>query len=186
MARIKQIDPTAATGKAKELLDPLLAKSGRVSNMLATMADAPAVLVGYLGLSRALSHGTLRGKLREQVALAVSETNGCTYCLAAHTSSGAKMGLTPEEILDARRGQANDPKTATVLTFALAVMHTHGQIADGDLAAVRAAGFTDEEVLEIIANVALMTFSNYTNIVAATELDFPPAEPLPEKAQARP
>jgi len=115
----------------------------------------------------------LSAKLREQVALTVSELNRCAYCLGAHTA-----GLSAEAILDARRGQSPDRRTEAALRFARRVVEAGGQVADGDLAAAREAGFGDGEVAELVANVALTTFTNLFNHVAETEEDFPAAPPL--------
>jgi AhpD family alkylhydroperoxidase len=111
MSRIHQIAPEAATGKAKELLDAVNGKLGLVPNMTRAMVNSPAVLEGYLSLSGALGKGSLSAKNREQIALAVGQANHCDYCLAAHSAIGKMVGLTPDQILDSRRGTAVDPKS---------------------------------------------------------------------------
>src|SRR3954470_13315981 len=106
MSRLTQLDPEAATGRAKELLGAVKSKLGLVPNMTRAMANAPAVLDGYLQFSGALNKGSLPAKVREQIALAVSQVNGCDYCLSAHSAIGRMVGLTAEQIRDSRLGTA--------------------------------------------------------------------------------
>ena len=141
MQRLKTIKPELATGKVKELLDAVSQKLGMVPNMMGTMANAPAVLEGYLQLSGSLSHGTLSAKVREQIALAVAQANDCNYCLAAHSAVGKMVGLTTEKIRDSRLGTAIDSKTESLIQFALNVVQKRGQVSDDDLMQVREAGF---------------------------------------------
>ena len=178
MSRIHQLAPEAAAGKAKELLDAVNAKLGLVPNMTRAMASSPAVLEGYLGLSGALGKGRLSAKNREQIALAVGQVNHCDYCLAAHSTIGKMVGLTPEQILDSRRGTAVDPKSDAVIRFARQIVDARGQVSDADIGEVRAAGLDDGAIAEVVANVALNIFTNYFNHVAETDIDFPRAEPI--------
>jgi uncharacterized peroxidase-related enzyme len=178
MSRIHQIAPEAATERAKELLDAVNRKLGLVPNMTRAMANSPAVLDGYLGLSGALGKGSLSAKNREQIALAVGQVNHCGYCLAAHSTIGKMVGLTPDQILDSRRGTAVDPKSDAVIRFARKVVDQRGQVSDADIAEVRAAGLNDGAIAEVVANVALNIFTNYFNHVAETDIDFPEVEPI--------
>jgi uncharacterized peroxidase-related enzyme len=173
MSRLSAIEPNVATGKAKDLLTAVKGALGIVPNMTKVMANSPAVLEGYLGLSGALGKGLLDAKTREQLALVVSQENKCDYCLSAHTAIGKMVGLTPEQIGEARNGHGNDARTTAALTFSRRVLETRGQISDADLAAVREAGFSDGEVAEIIAHVALNVLTNYFNNAAQVDIDFP-------------
>ncbi len=178
MSRIHQIAPDSATGKAKELLDAVHGKLGLVPNITRAMANSPAVLEGYLGLSGALGKGSLSAKNREQIALAVGQANHCDYCLAAHSAIGKMVGLTPDQILDSRRGTAIDPKADAVIRFARKLVDDRGRVSDADVAEVRAAGLNDGAIAEVVANVALNIFTNYFNHVAETDIDFPKVEPI--------
>ncbi len=178
MSRIHSIDPQSATGKAKELLEVVQSKLGLVPNMTRAMANSPAVLDGYLSLSGALSKGTLSAKSREQIALAVAQTNECDYCLAAHSAIGKMVGLSVDQIMDSRRGTSVDPKTDAVIQFARQVVDQRGLVSDANIAQVRAAGLDDGAIAEVVANVALNIFTNYFNHVAETEIDFPRAVAL--------
>jgi uncharacterized peroxidase-related enzyme len=148
---------------------------GGVPNLLATMAQSPAVAQAYLCFSQSLAAGTLPARLREQIALVLGETNGCNYCLAAHTALGKGAGLTEEETCDARRAAPRDDKERAALEFARQIVQERGMVSDADVERVRQAGYTDGQIAEIVAGVALNIFSNYFNHVAGTEVDFPAA-----------
>jgi uncharacterized peroxidase-related enzyme len=178
MSRIHQIVPESATGNAKELLDAVRGKLGLVPNMTRAMANAPAVLEGYLSLSGALGKGALSAKDRERIALAVGQANGCEYCLAAHSTIGKMVGLTADQILDSRRGTSVESKSAAIVRFARQVLDKQGRLSDADLADARIAGLDDAAIAEVVGNVALNIFTNYFNHVAATDIDFPKAEPI--------
>ena len=178
MSRINQIAPESATGKAKELFDAVQGKLGMVPNMTRAMANSPAVLDGYLQLSGALAKGKLPAKTREEIALAVSQANSCDYCLAAHSTIGKMVGLSPDQVHDSRLGTAVDSKTDALIRFARKLVESRGRATDSDIAAVRNAGFDDAAIGEVVAHVALNVFTNYFNNVAETEIDFPEAEEL--------
>jgi uncharacterized peroxidase-related enzyme len=146
--------------------------------MTRAMANAPAVLDGYLQLSGALGKGTLPARARERIALAVAKANDCDYCLAAHSAIGRMVGLTADQIRDSRLGAAVDPKADALVRFARKVVDTRGGVGEGDLDAIRAAGFDDAAIAEVVANVALQVFTNYFNRTAETDLDFPAAPEL--------
>ncbi|MFG0265023.1 MAG: carboxymuconolactone decarboxylase family protein [Rhodopirellula sp. JB055] len=182
MSRIETVNPAQATGKAKELLDGVQAKLGMTPNMMRVMANSPAVLDAYLKFSGALAAGELSAKQREQIALAVGETNSCEYCLSAHTAIGKMSGLTADQILDARRGKADDAKSGAILAFANLVVEKRGFVSDAEIAAARESGVNDAEIVEAVANVALNVLTNYTNHVSQTKVDFPAVEPLPAES----
>jgi uncharacterized peroxidase-related enzyme len=179
MSRITAIDPTQATGKTAELFTAVKGKLGVVPNLMRTLGQSPAALEAYLGFSGTLAKGVLPAAVREQLALAIGESNACDYCLSAHTLLGKGAGLTPEAIVEARRSQAADAKVDALLKFAAAVVAARGLVSDEALAAVRTAGASDAEIIEVVAHVALNTLTNYTNHVAQTVIDFPRAAPLP-------
>jgi len=178
MSRLRQITDGDASDRARPLLDAVKHRLGLVPNMTRAMVNSPAALDGYLQFSGALARGTLPAKVREQISLAVAQANGCDYCLAAHTTVGKAIGLTPDQVRDARLGGAVDTRTDALLKFARRVVETRGKVADADLAAVRAAGWDDGAVAEVVAHVALSLFTNYFNNVAGTDLDFPKAPAL--------
>ena len=178
MPRIQPIVMEQADSAQANVLALVKKKLGRVPNLLATMAQSPAVAQAYLGFSQALSGGSLSPQLREQIALAVGEANQCGYCVAAHSALGAQAGLSVDAAVAARRGEADDPRASAALAFANRLVVERGNATDADLETLMAAGFSEGEVAEIVANVALNIFTNYFNHVAETEVDFPTAPEL--------
>jgi uncharacterized peroxidase-related enzyme len=176
MPRIAPLDPSKATGRAKELLDAVQRKFGRVANVVAGLANSPAALEAYLKVQEALGNGSLDVKLREQIALVVAQANGCEYCVSAHTAIGKMVGLDDRQVVGARQAATGDARIDTALRFARTVVERRGWVTDEDLAAVRAAGWSDGEMVEILANVVANFFTNYFNHVAGTEVDFPRVE----------
>jgi len=173
MQRITAVNPAEATGKTKQMLDGVKSKLGMTPNMMRTLAAAPAVLEGYLGFGAALGTGRLDAKFREQIALTVGQANSCEYCLSAHSTIGKMVGLKAEEIADSRIAHSPDAKRDAGLQFAQLLVVQRGEVSDQALAQVKAAGYSDGEVAEIVANVAINIFTNYFNHVARTEVDFP-------------
>lgn len=173
MSRLPAIQTETASGKAKQLLEAVQAKLKITPNMTRVMANSPAVLEGYLAFSGALAGGSLLAKLREELALAVGEQNACQYCVSAHTAIGKLTGLTDGEIDQARDARSSSPKHAAALGFARQVLANKGQVTDADFEAVRQAGFSEGEIAEILAHVALNVFTNYFNLAAQVEVDFP-------------
>ncbi|MBW8734390.1 MAG: carboxymuconolactone decarboxylase family protein [Asticcacaulis sp.] len=159
---------------AQPLLEAVGRQLGSVPNLFRTLSLSPAALEGYLGMMGALSKGTLPAATRERIALAVAQINGCDYCLSAHTYLGKHVAkLDDAEMTANRHGASNDPKADAAVRFAAGVARQRGHISDQDLASVRAAGYDDAQVIEIVQHVALNVWTNYINSVAGTEIDFP-------------
>jgi uncharacterized peroxidase-related enzyme len=183
MSRLPLVNPKDAQGKVHDLFEAVRAKVGRVPNMMKAMANSPAVLEGYLGLAGALAEGSLDPKLRERIAIESAETNTCGYCLAAHSLAGRLAGLDDEERLANRRGHSLDPKADVAVGFARSVLDNRGQMTVEEFGRLKEAGYTDGEIAEIIALVALNVLTNYFNVATETPLDFPAVGPL-ESASA--
>ena len=176
MSHLPLIASAQAHGEAAGLLAEIHGAFGATPNMFKAVANSPAALQSMWGAFKALGQGRLSPKLTEQVAVVVANRNSCDYCLAAHTALGRKAGASVEEMSAAQLGQADDLKTATVLGFALAVVEGRGHVNPAQLDALRAVGFTDEEMMELLAHVALNLFTNYVNVVFEVPLDFPKVE----------
>lgn len=172
MTRINLLTKENAPDKSKEILVEIEQKNGKVINIFKTMANSSAVLQTYFAIDKALSEKTLDGATAERIALAVSATNSCPYCIAAH-SYLAKKALSEEEIVKARNGKSNDVKAQAVLDFAVAVMKKTGNISDEEFAKIKGAGFSDGEIIEMVTIVAQTFFTNIVNNVAQTTVDFP-------------
>jgi len=171
MARLTVIDPATASPAAKAIFDGPL--KGKHINIFKGLANSPAALEAYLGMSGALAKGHLSAQEREIIALTVGEANNCGYCVAAHTAIGAGAGLGGEQALEARRGTMKDAKHNALVKFTLALHEKRGFISDQDLAAFKAAGYTEGHVPEVIGAYALNTFTNYFNHANDTAIDFP-------------
>jgi uncharacterized peroxidase-related enzyme len=164
----------AAPAAAQPLLEAVKKQIGSVPNLFRLTATSPAALEGYLGLNGALGKGALNAATRERIALAVAQYNGCGYCLAAHTYLGKNVAkLDDAEIAANRAGHSADAKADAAVRFAVKITDTRGAVSDADLGAVRAAGYSDAEIVEIVAHVALNTLTNYINEVFKTDVDFP-------------
>jgi len=162
-----------APEKSQPLFDAVEKQLGVVPNLFRLIGNSPAALEGYLGLNGALGR-TLDAKTRERIALATAQANGCDYCLSAHTYLGLNLAkLDDVEIALNRTGHSGDAKADAAVAFARKVLDTRGRVSDADLAEVRLAGFSEAQVVEIVAAVAVNVLTNYVNNVAETDIDFP-------------
>ena len=164
----------AAPAASQPLLEAVKKQLGVVPNLFRLVSTSPAALEGYLGLSGALAKGALPAQTRERIALAVAEINGCDYCLSAHSYLGKNLAkLDDAEIAANRAGASNDLKADAAVRFAAKVARERGHVGEDDLRAVKLAGYSDAQVIEMVLHVALNTWTNYINEVAKTDIDFP-------------
>lgn len=164
----------AAPTESQALLQAVNKRLGVVPNLFRLVANSPAALEGYLSLSGALSKGKLSAATGERIALAVAQVNGCDYCLSAHTYLGKNLAkLDDAEMIANRTGASNDIKADAAVRFAADVARERGHVDETALQKVRAAGYADAEIIEIVLHVALNTWTNYINEVAKTDIDFP-------------
>ncbi|HSC11083.1 MAG TPA: carboxymuconolactone decarboxylase family protein [Rhodanobacteraceae bacterium] len=171
--------PTPATIEAAPaaswaMLAAVKQQLGVAPNLFRMVGNSPAALEGYLGMFGALGKGALPAPTRERIALAVAEINACGYCLSAHTYLGKNLAkLDDAEMAANRSGASNDPKADAAVRFAAKVVRERGHISQRDFDAVKAAGYDDAQIIEIVQHVALNTWTNYINAIAETEIDFP-------------
>lgn len=178
MTGFTPVDPATATGTAAELLADVRKALGVTPNMTKVMANSPALLQGYLALSGALAGGVLPAPVRERLALATAEYNGCEYCLSAHTYIGAHIAkVDADELEAARDAKSSDPRTGALLALSDAVARGRGQVEEGVLQAARDAGATDAEIGEVVGHLALNVLTNYFNILARVDNDWPVVTP---------
>ncbi len=179
MTRLPTIDPATATGAARELLARTNQTLGLTPNMTKVMANSPALLLGYLDLNAALAGGRFDAGVRERIAVTVAESNGCAYCLSAHSYIGERIAKVPaEEMEHARVARSNEPHTQAVLALADAILRTRGDVDDETLEAARTAGVTDAEIAETVGNVAINVLTNYFNNLTQVDIDWPVVTPL--------
>ncbi|MFJ3975868.1 carboxymuconolactone decarboxylase family protein [Streptomyces sp. NPDC090021] len=173
MSRVQMIQPSEAQGEFKDALDTVQKGMGAVPNLAKALANSPAVLKAYLALSGAVGAG-LAAPIRERIALATAEHNGCDYCLSAHTYIAANAAKLPEaEIEAAREAKSESAEAQAVLTFAQSVLKNRGAVTDEELQAVRDAGFGDKAIVDIVFSISLNILTNYFNHVAELDIDFP-------------
>jgi uncharacterized peroxidase-related enzyme len=151
---------------AQPLLQAVKKQLGVVPNLFRLVGNSPAALEGYLGLNGALAKGALEAPTRERIALAVAEINGCDYCLSAHSYLGSNLAkLSEVEIAANRDGRSTDRKADAAVRFAVKLVSARGHVSENDLKAVRQAGYSDAQIIEIVLHVALNTLTNYVNEV---------------------
>jgi uncharacterized peroxidase-related enzyme len=158
---------------ARQVLDKVGAQLGFVPTMFKTIASNPTVLEAVTTLQGTTSR-VLDAKTRHSIALAVSQANDCSYCLAMHTYVSSEFGgMSGDDIDLGRAGSSVDPKRAAAAHFAQQVVDSRGQVGDVDLAAVRAAGYTDPEILAIVTVAVQALLTNFINNVNQTDIDIP-------------
>jgi uncharacterized peroxidase-related enzyme len=173
MCQIAPVASSSADAKVFTTLGQVKTTLGMVPNLFATLAHAPVALEAFLSLSKILSRGRLTAAQREIVALAVGQENECRYSLSAHTRSAKAAGMSEADTLKARAGDGEDPLHRALASFAKKIVRQRGHVADEDIENARKAGMDDGLLMEVVANVALHTLSNYANELAGTEIDFP-------------
>ena len=170
MQTIQPIQTEHAAGLTKRLLETVKVEGGPINNMIKTMAQSPNALEGYLQFRRALIVGHLNPKMRERIALTVAQANRCEYSLAQHMVLARQHGLTEDEIQESREARAGEEQIDVVLKFAHNLATRSGEYSPEEM---RYAGYSDAEIIETVAFVALNLFVNYFNLAAKTEIDFP-------------
>src|SRR5689334_20113140 len=154
MTRTTILKQDQVPNDSKPTLDAFTRNIGFTPNMMAAFAQSPVAFNAWATLLGSLSK-VLDVKTRDSIGLAVSEVNGCNYCLSVHSFTAEHMAKLPsEEIVLARKGHAADPKRDAAVQFARKVIENRGHVSDDDLKAVRDAGYTDANVMEIVALVA--------------------------------
>ncbi|CDX11660.1 Carboxymuconolactone decarboxylase [Mesorhizobium plurifarium] len=177
MARTAALKPEQVPAESKPMLDAFTRNIGFTPNMMAAFAQGPIAFNAWATLLGSLSKA-LDVKTRDSIGLAVSEVNGCNYCLTVHSFTAEHMAKLPaDDVILARKGHARDPKRDAALQFARKVIETRGHVSDADLQAVRRVGYTDANIIEIVALVAMYSLTNFFNNVFDHEKDFPAVMP---------
>ena len=169
MPRFRPLDPEHASATAGALLNGIIDRHGDAGPMVRTMAHSPALLQGYLELSRAMKRAAIPRPLSEKISLALQEWLGCALCLEAHTAAGRSVGLTETDIALAREGTATDAREAALITYAVRVLTEPNTITEADIRELRAHGWSDRVVADVIGLVALNQLTGAFNLVAGLE-----------------
>ncbi len=167
-----QIHTAQTAPEAKQLIEGAQQAFGFLPNLLGIMAEAPALLEGYMTLAGIFDKADLSATERQIVLMVNNRLNGCTYCMAAHTGISKAQGVSDDVIESLRQGtRLADPKLEALRVFAVRVNETRGRPEQGDIDSLLAAGYTKRTVLEVILGTAVKVMSNYTNHIARTPLD---------------
>ncbi|MEU6040696.1 carboxymuconolactone decarboxylase family protein [Actinomadura sp. NPDC047616] len=169
MSNLPALTPDEAPAKSRDILNDIIGRHGSVGPMVSTMAHSPALLQGYLDLSRAMKRTKIPRALSEKISLAVQEQIGCGLCLAAHTEAGRAAGLTDTDIALARQGTATDAREAALVAFAVRVLTEPASLTGDDIALLRAHGWSDRVIAEIPGLVSLNLLTGAFNLVAGLE-----------------
>lgn len=174
MSRVNPVPIEDAKGDLRNIYQNLTQKTGKVINIFQNMGNSPPTLKAFLALNDASNHISLSPQLREQLALTVSQSNHCNYCLAAHTLLAKGAGLNENDILKARQGESQDPKNQAILKFAKLVVENKGHVSNQDVASLKASGVNDTELVEIIFVIIVNMFTNYFNLITDPKIDLSP------------
>lgn len=157
---------------SRATLDATAKKYGFVPNLYGVLAESPTAVQAYAGINKALEQSALTPVEQQVVTLTVSATNGCAYCMGAH-STVAQMVHMPEQILAELRDQRDlsDAKLNALRLLVVSIVHHRGWVPEADLKQFSAAGYAERQLLDVLTIVALKTLSNYVNHIAHTPLD---------------
>lgn len=163
----------SAPEASRPVIEQVRKAYGFFPNLYAVFAESPVAISTYLYVSGQLKeHGALTPEEQQIVMLAVSEANGCDYCVAAHSMMAAMNRVPEETIRELREGKEPAcPKQAALVRFAKAVIEHRGWVPENEQEAFLAAGYGTRHVLDVLSILALKTLSNYTNHLAKTPLD---------------
>lgn len=146
-------------------LERLAARYGELPPCVRAAANSRQALDGLLALSGSLGWGRIPDDLADRIAIAVAVVNDCTHLEEMHRCALRRnCRISDEEIDRARKGRSEDPRYEAALQFAVEIATRRGRISDQSFVDIRAAGYTDEEIVELIAHVALQTFGNYLDL----------------------
>lgn len=162
--------PDSAPEAARALLRGARDKMGFVPNLYANLANAPAALEAYFGLSAQFDKTSFNPVERQVVLLAASVENGCEFCVAAHSMIARKMAKAPDAVVDALRNRTSlpDARLEALATFTRQMVKERGWVTGAPLQAFLKAGFTHQQAVEVVLGVAMKTLSNYTNHLTET------------------
>lgn len=165
-------DEKSAPEKSAKMLEKIKEKYGFVPNVMALMANSPAMLETYLEIGGRLENSGLSQIELNALYLAISVENRCEYCVAAHTSVCKMLKMSNDQIRAIREGQdVEDKKLSKLISFARKLVNKRGFVNDSDVKDFLGVGYSKEDILNVILAVSMKTLSNYLNHISGTELD---------------
>jgi AhpD family alkylhydroperoxidase len=166
MPRFDPLTAETAVGSSRDLLGELVERHGTVGDMVSTMAHSPAVLGGYLQLSRAMRRAKLDRRISELISIAVQAQQGCGLCLDAHVAAARSLGVAEEEISLTHQGTSSDPAISAIIRLGLQVYREPTSVTDEQIAELRAFGYSDRAIADVVGVVALNILTGAFNLVA--------------------
>jgi len=166
MSRLPVLTPQTAVGGARDMLGELVARHGQVGDMVRVMANSPAVLGGYLQLSRSMKRAKLDRRISERISIAVQVRQGCELCLDSHIAAARSLDIDDIEIDRARRGTSGDPTIAPMVAFGLQVYAEPTAITTAHVQELRDLSYSDREIADVVGVVALNVLTGAFNLVA--------------------
>lgn len=173
MARLTINTVDTAPEKAKERIEAVEKANGFIPNLIGVLANSPQALEMYQEVSKMNSRNSLTAEEIEVVQITAAAHNGCDFCVAGHTKVSKKINM-PENVLDALRKRTtidDNAKYQALAQFTMQLIDKHGKVSDDELQAVKDAGYTDQNILDVVMGVALANLCNYANNVAQNEIN---------------
>lgn len=169
MSRLPLLTPQTAVGAARDMLGELVARHGQVGDMVRTMANSPAVLGGYLQLSRSMKRAKLDRRISERISIAVQVRQGCETCLDSHVAAARSLGIDDDEIDRARRGASADPAIAPMVAYGMQVYREPTAITAAQVEELHDLGYSNREIADVVGVVALNVLTGAFNLVTGLQ-----------------
>jgi uncharacterized peroxidase-related enzyme len=175
MSRLSVPNLELHPGPSGQIYTQIKKAIGSVPNTFAAIAaHGPAALKAVLAADTLLAAGSLTKRDQEAIKLVISGVAGCDYCVAAHSMLGKLAGLKPEELKNICDGRpTGDLKRDALVRFVRKLAATSGTVSDTDFAAIKDAGYSDAQLVDISLAFATTVFTNVFNRINDTEIDFP-------------
>ncbi|MFI6496772.1 carboxymuconolactone decarboxylase family protein [Nonomuraea typhae] len=169
MRRLTALQPEQAPARSREILTEIIERRGPAGEMISTMAHSPALLEGYLAFSRAMKRVKIPRPLAEKISLAVQEWIGCAMCRQAHEQAALAAGLSEQDVKLARQGASTDAREAALIGVAVRVLVEPASFTDEDVAMLRAHGWSDRIIAEVVGLVTLNLLTGAFNLLTGIE-----------------
>lgn len=181
MKTLKSLKPEQVDNSTKEVFEAITQKVGMLPNLYAAMGNSSHLINGFLAFEATLKEGEFSLRENEAIALAVSQVNGCDYCLAAHSAIGKMVGFSDDQIMDIRKGESDDNKLKALTYLASEFAKNKGKASDDVIRNFFVAGYSQQAFAELIGMVAIRTITNTIYSNGDFEIDFPRAVEIEEQ-----
>lgn len=174
MARLTVNTLETAPEKAKERMEMVQKANGFIPNLIGVLANSPQALEVYQEVGKINSRTSLSPEEIEVVQITAAAHNGCDFCVAGHTKIGTLKLKMPENVLNALRARTtieDNAKYQALAQFTMQLIDKRGKVSDEELAAIKAAGYSEQNILDVVLGVALATLCNYANNVAQNDIN---------------